>query len=382
VTGGTMLAVARGGELAPGVTGRFYRFGRPALNGSGAKGYWASLVSPVSASVEPSAREGVWVERSGVVEELAVEGRAAPEAGGAVFDSFYDPAINAEGIAAFLGYLAEGSGGVDEGNRKGIWVGGLAESLRLVCRSDDTPPGMPGAKFKSFSSPRLNRIGQVAFTATLVSGEGGVTPRSDYGCWATTPDGALTPVLREGDVIGVGPGDARTVKSLRLASLSDGGALLFEVCFGDDSCGLIRARVPVPSVLDYGQWAADHIPDAALRGRGQDADGDGLINFFEFAFGLDPMNGALGAAPSVALVSVPSGDGAMDLLSIRFQRRLDGSGVEYRAQVSDDLVNWTDTDEVVDVVLVGGGMQEVTIRDTVAAAGERRRFIRVVTVEP
>ncbi|MEM7143869.1 MAG: choice-of-anchor tandem repeat NxxGxxAF-containing protein [Verrucomicrobiota bacterium] len=384
MAGGSIVAAARGGDAAPGVSaGEYYRFGRPSLNSAGSRGYWASLVSGVSASVEPGSREGIWLERNGVVEPLATEGMLAPGGGGAVFESFYDPVLNEEGVAAFLGYLLDGPGGVGESDRKGIWMGGLAGSLREVCRSGDAPPGLGTARFRSFSSPRLNRIGQVVFAGTLMRGEGGVTAGNDFGCWAMAVDGSLMAVLREGDVINVAPSDTRTVRSVRLASLSDGGVLLLEVGFGDGSSGLIRASLPAVSLMDYDQWAIDHIPNPALRDRLLDADGDGLLNFFEFAFGMDPMNGAAtGKTPSVALVSVPSGGGMADLLSITFERRMDGSGVQYQAQVSDNLVDWTNTDDVVDVVLLGSGMQEVTVRAGMETAGARNCFIRVVPLEP
>lgn len=383
MAGGTVLSVVRGGDAAAGGSGRYYRFGRPVLNGAGSRAYWASLVSGVSASVEPVSREGIWLDRNGVVEALVLEGASVPGGAGAVFESFYDPVLNEEGVAAFLGYLAKGPGGVDETDCKGIWVGGLAASLREVCRSGAAPPGLGAARFRSFSSPRLNRLGQVVFSGTLVRGQGGVTAANDFGCWAMTVDGSLMAVMREGDVITVGPGDLRTVRSLRLARLSDGGVVLLSVRFMDGSSGLVRAILPAVSLMDYGQWAIDRISDPDLRGRLSDADGDGRLNFFEFAFGMDPMNGAAtGRTPSVAMVRVPLGAAFADLLSITFERRVDGSGVEYQAQVSDDLVTWTDTDEVVDVILLGNGMQEVTVRAGMETAGARNCFIRVVPLEP
>jgi hypothetical protein len=380
--GGTTMAVATGGSSAPGTTGDFYRFGLPAMNASANSAFWASLLLPGSPSLPPPVREGVWLNRSGVMEPLALEGGAAPGVGGAMFSMFYDPILNEDGTAAFLAELAESAGSVDESNDKGIWRGGLADRLQLVVRSGGVPPGVPGAQFKAFSSPRLNRLGQLAFTAALERGSGGVTASSDHGCWAMGVDGQLQLVLRKGDIFAVGPGDMRTIVSMRLSDFSDGGMLLFWLGFADGSSGLVRATLPAPSILSYDQWAIDMIPDPAKRGKTLDLEGDGLSNFFEFAFGRNPLVFDSEGAPTLALLTVPGGAGGVSaLLTATFERRIGGAAVDYETQVSSDLDTWTVVDEIVDVELTGDGMQRVTVRDMATAAGERRRFIRVVPKE-
>jgi hypothetical protein len=97
--------------------------------------------------------------------------------------------------------------------------------------------------------------GQVAFLAQL-DGDG-ISEQNDIGVWATTRNGVLTLLAREGDSILVAPGDIRTVAELLfvggngdgsnfLTGLNDDGLVTFSARFTDGTSGLFVARLAIP----------------------------------------------------------------------------------------------------------------------------------------
>lgn len=110
--------------------------------------------------------------------------------------------------------------GVDGSNGVGVWSG-TSDGPRLIARKGDPAPGTPAGVSFGWSQvdefvPTLNDAGQVAFLAALTGP--GVSSASDRGIWATGPPGKLELVIREGDMLEVGPGLFRTVAGLCFAS--------------------------------------------------------------------------------------------------------------------------------------------------------------------
>ncbi|MDB6077968.1 MAG: Chitinase, partial [Akkermansiaceae bacterium] len=87
--------------------------------------------------------------------------------------------------------------------------------------------------------------------------------------------------------------------------------------------------------LSYADWAAIHFTDleAFSSQEDGDADGDGLTNFAEYAMGSDPN------AKTPQPVSVKNSDGS---ITINFTKAINTEGVIYHAEISPDLINWTD----------------------------------------
>ena len=135
----------------------------------------------------------------------------------------------------------------------------------------------------------------------------------------------------------------------------------------------------------FAGWRWDHftaaeitLPDgsenSAVAGVLADPDQDGPNNLAEYAFGLDPR--AAQGSPPVAIGSVTLGSETYDTFT--FRRRHQALDLLYTVQFSNDLTAWTaDTLPYGGVTDLGGGMEQVTFRDTIPSASATR-FARVV----
>lgn len=149
------------------------------------------------------------------------ESDAAPDAPpGAVFQntsaywtSFYGLMLNADvyldGVRLF----------------GGLWLDGPAGRSSLY-RTGEPAPDLPDVLFAGFTNEddnyppaaRITDTGHVAFVARVTGP--GVDTTNDRGLWASDPQRRARLVLREGQVIEVAPGDARTIAYLTHPVLS------------------------------------------------------------------------------------------------------------------------------------------------------------------
>ncbi len=278
---GTLGLVAQEGDAAPDAGGAtFSHFGgigtsrRVVLNAAGQTAFRAHLEG---AGVTDSNNTGIWSEGSGALRLVAREGGLAPDAGGAVFYSFFvnTPVINDAGQTAFHAQLA--GSGVDHTNSFGIWSEGSG-ALRLVAREGGLAPGADGAVFTGVMAQLLiNKNGHTAFSGIVENGLSGiwsegsgtlelvalkgkaapgvdegvfdrfdslafnsagqvmfrgflagaaVTDSNDRGVWVTDPDGQLHLIVREGDLFDVDDDplteELRTVSTISLLGNSGG----------------------------------------------------------------------------------------------------------------------------------------------------------------
>ena len=92
-------------------------------------------------------------------------------------------------------------------------------------------------------------------------------------------------------------------------------------------------------------WLARFPPlTGASALRTADPDGDGLNNFGEWAFDLDPFDGAGSAATAGAIVSAPDpadGNVVKKWPTIRFVRRTDAPAITYVVEYGTDFTAWT-----------------------------------------
>jgi hypothetical protein len=117
-------------------------------------------------------------------------------------------------------------------------------------------------------------------------------------------------------------------------ALPDGTVTAFGVYRADSTVTRIDSFVvsvkPEPPSQPYQTWATSYLP-VDLSDPAADNDGDGLSNFEEFAFGLDPTNGA-SVNPITDVSQLSSGTFSYT--------RLADSGLTYTVWASTDLQDW------------------------------------------
>jgi hypothetical protein len=170
---------------------------------------------------------------------------------------------------------------------------------------------------------------------------------------------------------------------------ADGGGSSLERinwrAFGDDvvnwrasaQFGSIGSLTPVP----FNQWQSvyftpSQIADPNYGGNNGDPENDGLSNFWEFAFGFDPLVKDGLAGYSVSLMN----DGAAGpYLTVQYRRNLGAVGLQFHADTTGILGTWA-LDGSVQVgtpVNNGDGTETVKRRDTQTTSEANQRFLRL-----
>jgi hypothetical protein len=135
----------------------------------------------------------------------------------------------------------------------------------------------------------------------------------------------------------------------------------------------LRISTEVPST-DYQNWLGDNFPgetDPAITGSDADPDSDGLTNFSEYAFGLNPADGSSVNPIVVPFVHATGG--------FSYTRRLAAaSGLSYSVWYSTDLSTWTeDAGAVPGTPSVSGGIETVPVAISSELLSESMLFLRV-----
>ena len=194
--------IALSDRAAPGAAGKaFESFWHPVIDAAGRVAFVATLRNPGAPQ-----QWGVWIADGLDLSLVALAGAQAPDVPpGAFFATFGDPCLGRSGVA-LLARLT-GSGIVDYVNERGLWVGDVPGSLRLLARQGDPAPGAPtGGVFElsNYALPHdafvlTNDAGDVTLRASLALGPGGVTEEDDGALWGPDGAGGLVLLAREGD---------------------------------------------------------------------------------------------------------------------------------------------------------------------------------------
>jgi len=122
------------------------------------------------------------------------------------------------------------------------------------------------------------------------------------------------------------------------------------------------------TVIDYTTWASTKYPGSDLSNPAADLDGDGMSNFQEYAFGLNPTSSS-----SVNPIAVP-----LNQSSGTFSyTRTANTGLTYTVWHSTDLVNWASTGATEGTVTTLDGVETVPVTLDSGLLTEPKLFVRV-----
>jgi hypothetical protein len=211
-------------------------------------------------------------------------------------------------------------------------------------------------------------------------------------------DDATKTVLSANDLTwSVQSGPLAGINSLGLAtanSVYQDTSALVQVVSRNFSDGLSLTVINT-GLDDFAPYAADGLPDLwqvqylgenrLQGGPSRDVDGDGLSNLQEFAFGMHPMQGLIGAvqwsgstllSAGTPLVSANGSGGAFQAV---FARRLDylAARLTYTVEFSADLVTWEASTATPSVLASNAEMQVVSVPYPLFVNGQKAAFFRV-----
>ena len=148
-------------------------------------------------------------------------------------------------------------------------------------------------------------------------------------------------------------------------------------------------------------FTEEELENDSISGLDADADGDGIINLLEMAFGTDPRDTVSGPAP-VGYTGTLAGNGTLatpgqpitmfepsgtgvDFRAVFVRRNpaLFSGGLIYTPQFSADLITWQSSTAIPVVLATSGDLQVVSVPYPMFVGGKKARFFRItVTLAP
>lgn len=131
---------------------------------------------------------------------------------------------------------------------------------------------------------------------------------------------------------------------------------------------------PGATTPSYATWAAGFTFPGGLSGANDDADGDGLVNFLEFAMGFNPTNAASG--------QLPQANGTVEVSgqlypTLKYLRSMTASATS-QIKVLNSLSGGIELGHTVaSVINIGNGQEEVVIRSNASFATQPVQFLSV-----
>jgi len=154
----------------------------------------------------------------------------------------------------------------------------------------------------------------------------------------------------------------------------DGSATLAGSADETTALTVIAGMSPFQAWIAGLDWSGFTSPDLTASG---DPDGDGMSNFQEYAFGLDPTKGS-----SVSPISAPL-DKSSGTFSYTRRATPASTGITYKVFTSTDLLTWTqDTGASEGVVTAVGDVQTVPVTLSPALLAAPALFLRVEATQP
>jgi hypothetical protein len=127
-------------------------------------------------------------------------------------------------------------------------------------------------------------------------------------------------------------------------------------------------RKPVPPV--FAEWMNARNLNGNSAAPGEDWDGDGMVNWSEFAFGSNPASADLEYEGFPKLERDPEG------MTFTYQRRADANavGLSYPMQHGENLIDWREWNPTIDVVPATDGYEKVKV---LVDSNQAAEFFRV-----
>jgi hypothetical protein len=150
--------------------------------------------------------------------------------------------MNDVGEMAFTADLSVGGGGVTGADNSGLWTATPSGDIVLHYREGDPVPGSPGLFFGAIDgTPLLNASGDLAHAGKLALGAG-VTVFDDSVLLVPDGAGGLAIGARENDPNPLLPGERWGV--FRVLAFGDGGGLIFQASDNDTAQTRLYYRAP------------------------------------------------------------------------------------------------------------------------------------------
>jgi hypothetical protein len=144
-------------------------------------------------------------------------------------------------------------------------------------------------------------------------------------------------------------------------------------------------RLRVGKSQTFAGWQGEQLLSGAVDGRGSLGAGaispiDGVPNLIRYALGLDPSTYQRHLLPMHGTMEV----GDENYLFLSYTRPKDVEDVEYRVEVSSNLMEWYSGEEYTMLVstMDQGDHETLVVRDRTAHAESQRRFIRLRILRP
>ena len=251
--GGVTTVFSSAGALntqgGPSLTGAsFATYGFPSANDADTSTFLASLKVGAAGVVTANARGLFLSNPDGSYATLARVGLPSGILG-SNFSLLRDPVLSSNSGVAFLATL---KGGTATGLlTTTLWWKPFGQTLRVFAQGGNEAAGVPGSQWRSFTTLAIagGNSGPI-FTASLVTGKGGVTSTTDTGVWGCDYNGNPRLLFREGDTIG---GKRLTAFNLLRSttgnigvtrSLNDTQRIVWIATFSDKSTALMTTETP------------------------------------------------------------------------------------------------------------------------------------------
>jgi uncharacterized repeat protein (TIGR03803 family) len=257
-------------------------------------------------------------------------------------------------------------------------AGGAANSLDIPFTTISTDSNLSGLTLSTGTvSPVFSSV-VTTYTATVSN------PTASISVTPTPANANATALMR------VNSGTFGST-SLPLA-LNVGSNTIDVLVTAQDGVTLKTYTITVTRRTPYQDWALAQSINPSTAGAGMDADGDGIPNLLEWAFGTNPtasdadvVGFSAGVITSLGgpKVMMDNSGGSPTPLAI-YGRRLDyvASGLSYTVEFSADLSQWVASGDTPTVQAVDSMMQVVSIPFPPTVNGQPTKFFRVKVVGP